>query len=104
MSEWGLIVQKGIEGQKLEEPPEWIKFLNETITEGLQFEFTPSLSDFNSTYQVYFILNEIRDEYPQSARFEFSIEVTGEHLNSTEASSNFTFTQAEKNARAQNQQ
>ena len=77
VSEWGIISQQGIQGEKAMAAPNWMVFLNENqrFEDGLKFQLKPQPEDANQEYRVFFVLQELDEIDPLSEIFEFKVEV-----------------------------
>ena len=69
VSDWGYKTE-------LQTEPDWIKFENKTIDEGLIFDFRPKDTDYGEELKLYIELTDLNVEDPQSAQYEFTVEVS----------------------------
>ena len=58
------------------EVPDWIRFVNTTISEGIKFEMNPPVEEASVEYNIYFILTDYRmSKDDESQIFEFTVRV-----------------------------
>ena len=69
VSDWGYTTE-------LSQEPNWIFFVNETISEGLVFDFRPNMSDYGTELSMYIELTDLNQDDPKSAQYKFTVEVS----------------------------